>query len=102
MPKQSTASKPAQPFVLPPVVTIDTVEEIAAVLRQIARQGFVLDVSQLQTITTPGLQLILALDKITKGTLTIIGDRSGILNRVFQDAGLEALSARLTQEETQP
>ncbi|MDX2073357.1 MAG: STAS domain-containing protein [Alphaproteobacteria bacterium] len=83
-------------FALPPVMTIETAEALAAELKQLPlaeKTSLTLDVSQVQNITSPGLQLIVSLEKtITAqgGRLTITGERDAFVC-VFKDAGLGSM-----------
>ena len=83
-------------FVLPIDMTIETVEAVASELKQRVDGGGVnltLDATQVETITTPGLQLIASVEKTLKargGKLVINGTREAFM-RAFADAGLEGL-----------
>lgn len=86
-------------FVLPSVMTIETVEVLAAELKQLPlseKTDLVLDASHVESITTPGAQLIASLDKTLSaqgGTLTINGARNSF-TRALKDVGLESLLGR--------
>lgn len=83
-------------FTLPSVMTIETVESIAAELKQLPlaeKTGLTLDAALVESITTPGLQLIVSLERTLAaqgGTFAIHGQREGFA-RTFRDAGLEEL-----------
>lgn len=80
-------------FVLPSAMTVETAEALAAELKQlplVEKTNLTLDASQVEAITTPGLQLVVSLEKALSaqgGTLTVGGGREAFL-RAFQDAGL--------------
>lgn len=83
-------------FMLPPAMTIEGVENLAAELKQLPlaeKTHLALDASQVENITTPGLQLIISLEKTVTaqgGTLTITHMRDLFIHN-FKDAGLESL-----------
>ncbi len=81
-------------FTLPPTMTIETAESLAAELKQLPlaeKTQLTLDASQVEHITTAGLQLILSLEKTLSaqgGVLKMHGKRSGFI-QAFHDAGLQ-------------
>lgn len=83
-------------FTLPPVMNIETAEALAAEFKQLPlaeKSSLTLDASQVETITTPGLQLIVSLEKTLvaqSGTLVINGKRDSFVH-AFRDAGLESV-----------
>ena len=83
-------------FTLPPIMTVETAESFAAELKQLPlaeKTQLTLDAAQVETITTPGLQLIVSLAKTLEaqsGTLTIINPRESF-QHAFTDSGLENL-----------
>jgi anti-anti-sigma regulatory factor len=83
-------------FTLPASMTIETAEALAAELKQLPLEGkthLTLDASHVEHITTPGLQLIISLDKTLSaqgGMLTINGRRDPFI-RAFKDTGLESV-----------
>ncbi len=92
----SCVSVVSTPFVLPAVMTIETAESLAAELKQLPlseKTNLTLDASQVETITTPGLQLIVSLEKTLSaqgGSLTIQGQREPFIH-AFKYTGLESL-----------
>lgn len=83
-------------FVLPPVMTIETAETLAAELKQLPlpeKTRLTLDASQVENITTPGLQLIVSLDKTlaAQGGALLINGQTEQLVHAFRDSGLESL-----------
>lgn len=87
---------PSLAFTLPPHMTIDTAEALAAELKQLPlmeKSDLTLDASQVEAITMPGMQLIVSLEKTLEaqnGTLTINGKRDAFTH-AFRDAGLESV-----------
>lgn len=83
-------------FRLPSIITIETAEILAAELKQLplsTKTDLVLDASCVESITTPGIQIIASLDKTLSaqgGTLTINGARNSFI-RALKDVGLESL-----------
>ncbi len=83
-------------FELPPVMTIEAAESLAAELKQLPlteNTTLHLDASRVEHITTPCLQLIVSLGKtlaIQGGSLTIQGQKDSF-TRAFRDTGLESL-----------
>ena len=77
-------------------MTIENAEALAAELKQLPlaeKATLTLDASQVETITTPGLQLIVSLGKtldVQGGTLIISGPKDSFA-RAFRDTGLESL-----------
>ena len=88
--------KDAISFILPPLMTIETAEALAAELKQLLlaeKTCLTLDASHVENITTPGLQLILSLEKTLSdqgGTLTINGKRDSFMH-AFSDVGLASV-----------
>jgi anti-anti-sigma regulatory factor len=86
----------AQIFNLPPVMTIETADAVAAELKQLVitdKTHLTLDVSKVEQITTPGLQLMVSLEKsLTQhgGVLTIVGSQP-LFTRTLHDIGCEHL-----------
>lgn len=93
---QSIDTPASLSFAFPPQVTIETVESIADMLKKnpmTEKALLTLDISQVEYITTPGLQLIISLQKAILalgGVMQIIGAKQTI-SHVFQQAGLERL-----------
>ena len=83
-------------FKLPPVITIETVEALASELKQLPlseKNSLTLDASNVENITTPGLQLIISLEKTFAargGTLIINGQKDFFL-RALSEVGLDSL-----------
>ena len=83
-------------FMLPVEMTIETVEAVVADLKPLLcgeEAGLTLDASQVEVITTPGLQLIVALEKTIAargGKLVVNGKQDGF-TRAFAEAGLDGL-----------
>ncbi len=98
-PGQSPAS-----FTLSSMMTIDTIEAVAEDVKKISfgeKSVCTFDMRQVESITTPGLQLIVAAEKTlaaSGGTLKVIGHRDAV-TRVFRDAGLEAQLTKITTTE---
>lgn len=94
-----SASKDVIIYTLPPVVAIESVENIAADFKQwlFEEKSIVaVDASQVETITTPGLQLLVSLQKTVVahgGTLTINGKRESLIN-ALKDAGLTSMAVQ--------
>lgn len=88
--------QPPLAFALPPVMSIETAEALAAEFKQLPlaeKTSLILDASQVENITTPGLQLIVSLGKTLEaqgGTLIINGQKDSF-TRAFRDTGLENL-----------
>lgn len=86
-------------------MNIETAELLAAELKQLPleeKTSLALDASQVEIITTPGLQLIVSLGKTLEaqgGTLLITG-RKQAFDDAFRDAGLESLLGRTSQTTT--
>lgn len=84
------------PLLLPANMTIEAVEALAAEFKQlplVEKSILALDASQVETITTPCLQLIISLEKTLSaqsGSITISNGRDAF-NRAFEDAGLSSL-----------
>ncbi|MEI7669994.1 MAG: STAS domain-containing protein, partial [Pseudomonadota bacterium] len=87
-------------FLLPTFMTIETVGTLAAEFKQWSLPKKIcvtLDASQVENITSPGLQLIVALEKtLTRNgnALTIIGKKE-LFIQAFKDAGLENFLGKL-------
>ena len=83
-------------FALPPVMTIEMAEALAAELMRLPiaeNTSLTLDATRVESITTPGLQLIVSLEKalaVQGGTLTICGARDAFIH-ACKNAGLESL-----------
>ena len=99
--KKNTASESCESqsellFVLPAMMTIESVETLAAEMKQLPlaeKTRLRLDASHVENITTPGLQLIISLEKTLAaqgGALTIQGKRDSFIN-AFKETGLESL-----------
>lgn len=93
---QSEAHGVILSFALPQVVTIESVEALAAELKQLPlaqKTDLILDASQVQNITTPGLQLIISLEKTlsSQGGMLAIRDKSEAFMHALKDAGLQNL-----------
>jgi anti-anti-sigma regulatory factor len=83
-------------LLMPPMMTIDTAEALAGVFRSMPVVGVSvvsLDVSEVEAITVPGLQVIVALGKAIKaqgGKLAFIGVRESFAS-ACADTGLGEL-----------
>jgi len=81
-------------FRLPAHVTIETVESVLLELQEMdLSDEFILDATQVEIITTPGLQLLVSLEKtlsIQGGALVISGTAQPFVH-ALRDAGLESL-----------
>lgn len=97
-PEQSEGATPGAAevhFTLPAVMTIETADDVAAELRQLSladHTHLILDASQLETLTTPGMQLLLATARTLSahgGHLTIHHSKDDIITSV-EDLGLYA------------
>jgi anti-anti-sigma regulatory factor len=86
-------------FALPPMMTIETAEAVAAVFKElpIAEEMILtLDASHVERLTTPGIQIILSLEKTLAehgGTLVVNGRQESFVH-VFQDMGLQRLLSK--------
>lgn len=83
-------------FSLPPNMNIENIEHLASDLKQLVSQNkknLLLDVSKVENITTPGLQLILSLEKTLSaaGNFLSISGESISLSGALKDSGLENL-----------
>lgn len=81
-------------FTLPSIMTIETVEQLAAEFKQWQfTEDFTLtlDASKVENITTPCIQLILSLEKAiaAQGGSFTINNRKGVFTYAFTDMGLE-------------
>jgi len=91
-----TNEQEALSFTLPEIMTIETAEVLAGELKQLPLSGKMtlgLDASRVESITTPGIQLIVALEKALTaqgGTLKMSGKRESF-NNALRDLGLERL-----------
>lgn len=92
---QQQASDSAS-FTLPATITIESIEALAAEFKQwpfAEKTHLTLDASQVENITTPGLQLIVALEKTLSsqgGVLTVASMKESFIN-AFKDAGLASV-----------
>ena len=92
-------------FPLPASVTIETVETLASELSKLPLSDkplLALDASSTVLITTPGLQLIIALERNLSesgGTLSM-GKVSDPVAQAFREAGLESFLHKLTAQHT--
>lgn len=82
----------AQTFTLPRHLTIETAEEVAAALKTQAANGgdVALDASAVEVMTSPGLQLLIALSKTLAATQARwqLCDPRPALQPLLQEAGL--------------
>ncbi len=82
-------------FMLPPIINIETIEEIVGGFKQLLSSSkipnLILDASKVENITTTGLQLIVALEKTlsSSGGTFSIKDESDSFASAFKDIGLE-------------
>ncbi len=82
-------------FTLPPIINIETIEEIAGEFKHLLSSSkipnLILDASKVENITTAGLQLIVALEKTlsSSGGAFSIKDGSDSFIGAFKDIGLE-------------
>ena len=88
---------PCVSFKLPADMTIETVEELAGELKQLAileKTTIKLDASEVERITTPGAQLIVALEKTlsSQGGMLVIVARSEAFIHALREMGLEGFS----------
>ena len=93
---QKKLSEDAADFALPPNMNIETIEQLAIELKRFVserKKSLILDVSKIENITTPGLQLILSLEKTLSASGNFLGmsGESIPLASAFKDAGLENL-----------
>lgn len=83
-------------FALPEYMTIETAEALAAELKQLPigdKTSLTLDAGRVESITTPGVQLIVATEKALAsqgGSLRIINKREAFTH-AFCDLGLERM-----------
>lgn len=85
-------------FPLPVVMNIETAVALAAELKQLPLAGktqLVLDAANVEVITTPGVQIILSLEKTlaAQGGSLKISSRREAFNNALRDIGLERLLA---------
>lgn len=86
----------APSIALPAVLTIEAVEILAAEFKQLVLENdthLQLDASAVERVTTPGIQLIVSLEKTVTdagGILDIIGGKEEF-NNAFADVGLASL-----------
>ncbi|MDR3423583.1 MAG: STAS domain-containing protein [Alphaproteobacteria bacterium] len=84
---------------LPPVMTIETAEALAGIFRELPileKTILTLDASQVESLTTPGAQIILSLEKALAargGSLAVVGGREAF-TRALADMGLQRLLAQ--------
>lgn len=94
-----TDNKDSTPFALPSAMTIETIEALAAECKQwplADKSQLTLDASAVEAITTPGIQLILSLEKTLAargGAFRITGAKEHFL-RAFKDAGLDSVVSK--------
>ena len=92
--ENTTAEATATPgFTLPESVTMETVESVAAAIRQLPLEKsdiFMLNAASTQAITTPGVQLVLAAAKTveSRGGLFLIIQPQAAFTQSFKDLGL--------------
>lgn len=83
-------------FTLPSTMTIENAELVAADLKQLSfteKADLIIDASHVEHITTPGLQLLIALEKTLTaqgGTLMIKNGRPSF-TQAFLEAGIDNL-----------
>ena len=79
-------------FSLPAAMTIDTVEALATELKQLDLKplALVLDASHTEIITTPGIQLLLALSKMleSRGIALGVHEPKAMFVQTFEQIGL--------------
>lgn len=85
-------------YTLPSSMTVETVEAQAAELKQLPikeKARLVIDASQLEAITTPGIQLLLSLEKslVTFSGELVIKNSKPNIHHTFATLGLEHLLA---------
>ena len=99
LPSQQTvqgASVSDGAYVLPSALTIESIESLAAEFKQWPFQEkshLTLDASQVDQVTTPGLQLIVSIEKTLAaqgGSLIIHAPKEPFV-RAFNDAGLQSI-----------
>ncbi len=93
------AGKKTQTYNLPAELTIENIEALSNDLKKLATDNGIaltLDASQTETITTPGVQLLLSLDKLlsSNGGKLIIYQSKGVLNDTFSLLGLNEQLAK--------
>lgn len=90
---------------LPAALSIDTVEALGNEIKAIPFSDnlqVVLDASQVDLVTTPGAQLLIALSKgveLHGGKLQILNSRTGVLD-VFSQLGLSGETGKWEQVHT--
>ena len=83
-------------FSLPAAITIETVNMLHGELKQLLSDesafSLTVDAAQTEIITTPGIQLLLSLDKALKqsGSRMVLSNAPEIMKKSFQGLGLEA------------
>ena len=83
-------------YTLPSLMTVETAEVVAAELKQLPiadKVQLTIDASSLEQITTPGLQLLVSLEKTIAqhgGIFRINGARESFL-KIMRNVGLESL-----------
>ncbi len=80
----------SEPFALPASLTIETVEDVLAALKERAGNRLTLDASATESLSTPGAQLLLSLAKrltANGGALTITGEKPAF-SQAFEQLGL--------------
>ncbi len=83
-------------FILPAVLNIENADALSAELKQLPlneKTLLVLDAAKVESITTPGLQLIVSLEKSlsVQGGSLVINNQPDVLINSFKDSGLEVL-----------
>lgn len=95
-----------QPEIMPVSITIADIEEVCELFRKIPlpkEDDLILDFSKIETITTPGIQLIIALQKKMESvgkSIKIINEDSGV-TLAFEDIGLGYLLEKSIEVYTQ-
>lgn len=92
---QQGLSGDAVDFALPPNMNIENIEAIANQLKNLVanKANITLDASNVENITTPGVQLVIALEKSLSAMgkfLTVMGGGEHF-TAAFKDIGLESL-----------
>ncbi len=88
---QSDAAK----YTPPSMLTIETAEELAAQLKLLPRQPGVnleIDLSNIEGVTTPGLQLFVSMQKALQGNgahLNFSGKIGDVFSNALTDTGLD-------------
>lgn len=95
-PAETSTQAASVSLVLPSSLTISTIDNFASEVKQLPLQqpmSLSIDGSRVESITTPAMQLIVALEKAVSaagGTMVFTG-KTHMLAQAFHDAGLDAV-----------